>query len=79
MEEVVLFAESGIGISIAPRYVESYKISANLCLVEIEQTKSYDVVAVWKKGNLNPLIPSFVEELDELAFTESPPARIARS
>ena len=70
MEEVVLFAESGIGISLAPRYVESYKISPNLCLVDIEPTKTYEVVAAWKKGNLNPLIPSFVEELDELKFDQ---------
>jgi DNA-binding transcriptional LysR family regulator len=76
MEEVVLFAESGIGISIAPRYVESYQISPHLCLVEIEGTKSYDVVAAWKKNNGNPLIASFIEELDAVDFPRLCSARI---
>jgi DNA-binding transcriptional LysR family regulator len=78
MEEVVLFAESGIGISIAPRYVESYKISPHLCLVDIEETKSYDVVAAWKKNNGNPLISSFLEELDEIEFAKPSGARNPR-
>lgn len=69
MEEVVLFVESGIGVSIVPRYVKSYGTSPNLCLVDLCETKNYDVVAAWMKGNSNPLIASVVQQLDGMNFS----------
>jgi DNA-binding transcriptional LysR family regulator len=66
MEHVALFVESGIGISIVPKYVGIYDHSSSICLLDFDEARSYDIVAAWKKENTNPIIPRFVEVLQEM-------------
>lgn len=63
---VLLLVAAGIGIAILPRSLRHHSISS-LRFVDIEgQNNEDELVVAWKKANMNPSIPLFLEELKAL-------------
>ncbi|MEH7073481.1 LysR family transcriptional regulator [Neobacillus drentensis] len=70
VDSVPILVESEMGISILPKSFEAFA-SASLSFIEIEGAKNHDceLVAAWKKNNLNPSIQLFLEVLEEKIMT----------
>jgi DNA-binding transcriptional LysR family regulator len=66
VDTVPILVESEMGISILPKSFEAYS-SSSLRFVEMEGVKNHDceLVVAWKKNNLNPSIPLFLEVLEK--------------
>lgn len=61
LENLLLLVETGIGITILSRFVQ-VGINHNVSFVEIKDSPlNLHWVIAWKKNNLNPLIPVFLE------------------
>ncbi|MEW6424509.1 MAG: LysR substrate-binding domain-containing protein [Bacillota bacterium] len=73
METMLLLIKAGIGIAILSTHVKSLG-GEGLCFIEIDSSdKRLDLVVAWKKGNPNPAIPLFLQELKTI-LPEGPPA-----
>jgi DNA-binding transcriptional LysR family regulator len=73
METMLLLIKAGLGIAVLSTHVKSLG-GEGLRFVEIDcSEKRIDLVAAWKKGNPNPAIPLFLEEL-RTTLPEGPPA-----
>ncbi|WP_123039630.1 LysR family transcriptional regulator [Cohnella candidum] len=67
VDTVMILVEAGLGIAILPKDFEM-SASSSLRFVEIEDSEdgSFELAVAWKKGNLNPSIPLFLEELEAI-------------
>ncbi|MFZ5967446.1 MAG: LysR family transcriptional regulator [Bacillota bacterium] len=64
LHTVLLLVDGGMGIAILPKSLQLYS-SPSLRFVDIEGDKNeYDLVAAWKKTNMNPSIPLFLKEIE---------------
>ena len=65
IESVLLSIETGIGLSVYPRYAVENYASPYLHVVEFAGEDTFvDTVAIWKKANTNPAIPMLLGELE---------------
>lgn len=73
VDTVLILVESGMGIAIMPKSFETESNPA-LRFVEIDGVGDlyFELAAAWKKGNINPSIPLFLEQLEALK-PELPP------
>ncbi|MEB3103605.1 LysR family transcriptional regulator [Ferviditalea candida] len=75
VDTVLILVEAEIGIAVLPR---SFKLmsDANLRFLEIEteEDKYFELVVAWKKMNVNPSIPIFLQVLSQLHPGFQPPA-----
>ena len=67
IETLLLLVSAGIGITILPESAIRYvRQSDQLAFVPLEGEHEYvDVRAIWKKGNTNPALATFIEMLKE--------------
>ncbi|HEY3424732.1 MAG TPA: LysR family transcriptional regulator [Negativicutes bacterium] len=68
LESILWQVEAGLGISLYPRdSVFARLISPTTCLVDMCGDDAYGNIAVaWKKENLNPSIPLFIREFENI-------------
>ncbi|NOU74538.1 hypothetical protein GC098_24600 [Paenibacillus sp. LMG 31458] len=75
IDTVLLLVEAGVGITVMPKHLIVYENPA-LRFLEIEggnEDITIDIVATWKKTNLNPTISLFLKELNTLNFEQIVP------
>ncbi|HWR45507.1 LysR family transcriptional regulator [Sporomusa sp.] len=65
IESVMLSIETGMGLSVYPRYAVENYASPLLHIVEFAGEDAFvDTVAIWKRTNTNPAISMLLEELE---------------
>ncbi len=63
VESLFLKVRSGNGISMVP-YPIAQKYGAGCAIIDVEDMEStFDVIVIWRKDNLNPSLPLFVDTL----------------
>ncbi len=68
LSTVLLLVDTGIGIAILPKSLQT-NASSSLKFVDIKGEKiNYDLVVAWKKTNNNPSISLFLKELEALSL-----------
>ncbi|SET82524.1 DNA-binding transcriptional regulator, LysR family [Natronincola peptidivorans] len=66
LHTVLLLVDAGMGIAILPKSLKLHS-SSSLRFIDIEGEKVEDELMIaWKKNNLNPSIPLFLEELSSV-------------
>lgn len=64
LSTVLMLVDAGMGIAILPKSLKLHS-SSSLCFIDTEgETNNHELVAAWKKKNLNPSIQLFLKELD---------------
>ncbi|MCC5912360.1 MAG: LysR family substrate-binding domain-containing protein [Clostridiaceae bacterium] len=66
LHTVLLLVDSGMGIAILPKSLQLHS-SPSLRFIDIEGKKvEHALVVAWKKSNINPSIPLFLQEIESL-------------
>ncbi|MBP2654869.1 MAG: transcriptional regulator AlsR family [Firmicutes bacterium] len=74
LEALMLLVESGLGISLISQHIEAYG-NSNLRFIPLtEKEATINIVVCWHRKNTNPIIPIFINELDQLLLSYNKPA-----
>src|SRR5699024_8120543 len=63
IETVLMFVESGLGLTILPKYLKMYA-SPKIQIINLKENYSVDVVYYSNKENDNPVLSLFIKDLE---------------
>ncbi|MBP2655866.1 MAG: transcriptional regulator AlsR family [Firmicutes bacterium] len=79
LETVLLMVEAGIGVTLLPRFFDTYS-NPNLRFIDLAGDTDYVYsVATWKKDYTNPSIPIFLKELGITVADKPTPKKKSRT
>lgn len=68
METLLLMVATGVGITIHSKLTDAYSIT-NLRFIPLKECSfTFDLVVAWPKATFNPLVPLFLQTLQEESF-----------